>query len=83
MKRSNSPVMVQAASLALVLVVAACHNHEDPIPPPPGGGGPMSFDTFVIGLIQDQTADDIDPAQVNGVPFEFDEDEHAFDVLFQ
>ena len=53
-------------------LLGACNN---------GGGGTSStsFDATVTDLIQNQTADDGEPIEVEGTSFVFDEDETAFD----
>lgn len=50
----------------------------DPDPPPTGD----TFNAFVIDLVQNDTADDSDPVEINDLDFEFDEDPAAFDELF-
>lgn len=52
----------------------------DPDPDPTGD----NFNDFVIDLVQNNTADDTDPVEINDLDFEFDEEEDpaAFDELF-
>ena len=63
------------AALWASLALAGCSS---------GGGGSdgTNFNGFVENLIDD-TADDTEPVAVNGQDFDFSEDEHAFDGLFQ
>ena len=74
---------MRIAAVALLLLAAGCNGDDssDTNPPPPPG--PTDFDAFVIDLVQNQTAETNEPQPVNGVEFALDEDEHAFDALFQ
>jgi hypothetical protein len=61
---------------ALLLgALCACHESDD-------DDGVNSSDAFVTNLIQN-TAEDTEPVSLDGVEFQFSEDENAFDALFQ
>jgi hypothetical protein len=62
--------------VVIAFAAIGCSSDDDD-----DGGGAPSFDTFVQNLIAG-TADDSDPAPINGQNFSFSEDENAFDDLF-
>ncbi len=64
---------------AVVALLAGCGGNG-------GGGGDAGatrFDDFVIDIVQNGTFDTIDPVELNGQSFSFNEDPAAFDVLFR
>ncbi|CAN5131537.1 hypothetical protein BH24PSE2_BH24PSE2_22690 [soil metagenome] len=86
-------------TLVLATLLSGCDVFEDnddplPAPPPSGGGQPppeqppptesVDFTDFVIDLVQNNTADNTDPVEINDTEFEFadDDDPGAFDELF-
>lgn len=74
---------LRIAAVALLLLAAGCNGDDSSGPNPPPPPGPTDFGAFVIDLVQNQTSETNEPQPVNGVEFAFDEDEQAFDALFQ
>lgn len=65
------------AAVGLLLAAAACSGDDDSMGPGPPDS---TFNTFVLNEFA-RTADDIDPAPINGLEFSFNEDATAFDSL--
>lgn len=64
-----------------VILLAACGGGDGGGTPPPP---PVSFNQFVIDEINSNTADNADATEINGITFNFDnEDATAFDQLLQ
>ena len=68
----KNPRILRNLMLLAPFFAGACNNGSS-------GSSSVSFDATVTDLIQNQTADDSDPVEVEGTNFVFDEDETAFD----
>ena len=68
----KNPRILQTLMLLALFLIGACNNGSS-------GSSSTSFDATVTDLIQNQTADDSEPIEVEGTNFVFDEDETAFD----
>lgn len=62
------------AALALLAIESCNGSHHD---------DGTSFSGFVTTQIENGTSDSAEPVPVTGTDFQFSEDPHAFDALFQ
>ena len=76
----------------MAMLLSGCNvfdDDDDNAPPPDDGGMPppmesVDFTGFVIDLVQNGTADDTEPVEINDIDFAFDDNDEpaAFDALF-